>query len=91
MMLPNAHSLQELPGKLMYTCWMSKKMLWKEVEESYGDGFSNNRRAPNWKRWHLGVSSSAISKDLIPKCLKKMNTGARSVPLHKAGIYLKKQ
>lgn len=73
----------------MYTCWISKKMLWEKVEESYRDGFSNNRRAPNWKRWHLRVSSSGISEDLIPKCLK--NTGARSFPLHKVGIYLKKQ
>lgn len=85
MMLPNAHSLQDLLGKLMYTCWISKKMLWEKVEENYRDAFSTNRRASNWKRWHLLVSSSGISKDLIPKCLKKMNTGARSLHLHKVG------
>lgn len=89
MMLPNAHSLQDLLGKLMYTCWISKKMLWEKVEENYRDAFSTNRRASNWKRWHLIVSSSGISKDLIHKCLKKMNTGARSLPLHKVGYILR--
>lgn len=41
------HSLQDLSGKLTYTCWISKKMLWEKVEEGYRDEFLNNRKAPN--------------------------------------------